>query len=786
MNDTIFVQGGQGEIASGQVDSSASGLRVIGQWILLAVAFLLPVWALPFTSSPFALNKAYLAFVLVIIAAILWLVSTVKEGRLHFVSHPISLAVAGLVVANGIGLVFSKIRAVSFFHTGAEVGTFGAILLYALIIMLASLFFPDERRIGRWFNLLFLSSVILFVIQFFWSGLGVRLLPFSFFADKNVNLIGSWNVFGIFFGFTGIAALALFTLNRNGGISRKLALVTLVLSLVAMAFVNFSLVWWVFAVFTGVFLVYRFVAERDTRLLISLPLFILLIALLFLFIRGAMGDVLTSLNISNVEVRPSWGSTLQVAKSTLKQDLLVGTGPQTFLYNWLQHHPVTVNQTPFWSARFEQGVGTIPSLAFSTGLLGILSWLIFLAFFLWFGLKAAVSAATEARSYLLASFLGSAYLWTITIVYAVPFVIMFLAFFSTGIFVALLLMNRQGKQVTIPLLQNAAVGFVSALAVLFFIILGFASLYFLSRAYIGAEFFARGLDAFNTSGDVARAESLLDRARRLDNQDTYSRALTEIKLVQLRQIAQGADFSSDAFRVQFQNLLGLAIQNANAAKDANPLDPQNWLLLGRVYESVLPLGIGGADEFAQRSYEQSAQLAPSDPGAPLALARVLLARGDRAGARTELEKATTLKSDYAPAQFLLSQVAAQEGNIQEAVRRTESTALLAPNDIGVLFQLGLLYYQSNNITASQQVFERLVAQSPDYSNARYFLGLAYDRQGRTADAIGQFERIEELNPNNTEVKQILDNLRRGRTALAGISPPAPSPEQRPALPVPGQ
>lgn len=786
MDNTIFVPERQEETIPEQNGRSVSRLRVIGRWLLLAAAFLLPIWVLPYTASPVALNKSYLAFVLVIVAAVLWLFSIVKEGRLHFSWHPIFIALAGLVVANGIALIFSEARAVSFFGTGAEAGTFSAIVLYALVLALASLFFQDERKAARWFGLLFLSAVVLFVIQFFWSGLGVRLLPFSLFNNKSVNLIGSWNAFGVFFGFTGIAALALFTLHRNGGMLRKFALVTLVLSLVAMAFVNFPLIWWVFAIFTGVFLVYRFVAERDTRLLISLPLFVLLVALSFLFIRGAMGDVLTSLNISNVEVRPSWGSTLQVGKDTLKQDLLVGTGPQTFLYNWLRHYPVTVNQTLFWSARFEQGVGTIPSLAFSTGVLGILSWLAFLVFFFWFGLKAVMMATGERRSFLLASFLGSAYLWTMTIVYAVPFIILFLAFFSTGVFVALSLLGRQGRTITVPFLQNAVVGFVSALAVLFFIILGFTSLYFLSRAYVGAEFFSRGLNAFNNSGDAARAGTLLERARSLDNQDTYSRALTEINLVQLSRIVQGGDFSSDAFRAQFQNLLGVAIQNANAAKDANPLDPQNWSLLGRVYESVLPLGIGGAGDFAQRSYEQSVLLSPNDPRGPLALARVLLAKGDRAGARAELEKATTLKNDYAPAQFLLSQVAAQEGNIQEAVRRTESTALLAPNDIGVLFQLGLLYYQSNNIASAQLVLERLVAQNPNYSNARYFLGLAYDRQGKTTDAIGQFERIEELNPDNAEVKQILNNLHRGKTALAGISPPAPSPEQRPALPVSGQ
>ena len=52
-----------------------------------------------------------------------------------------------------------------------------------------------------------------------------------------------------------------------------------------------------------------------------------------------------------------------------------------------------------------------------------------------------------------------------------------------------------------------------------------------------------------------------------------------------------------------------------------------------------------------------------------------------------------------------------------------------------------------------------------------------------AEAIVQFERIQGLNPDNEEVRMILENLRAKSNALNRISPPQKSPEQREEPPI---
>ncbi len=152
-------------------------------------------------------------------------------------------------------------------------------------------------------------------------------------------------------------------------------------------------------------------------------------------------------------------------------------------------------------------------------------------------------------------------------------------------------------------------------------------------------------------------------------------------------------------------------------------------------------------------------------------------------AKSALEKSIALKGDYALANFLMAQVYIREGNLTEAIKKVEGLVNVAPNDAGLLFQLGVLYYRNNQLAPAQVSFERAVALNQDYSNARYFLGLIYDQEGQKQKAIEQFKPIEKLNPDNQEVKKILDNLQNGRPALSGIVPPAQAPAERTQTPV---
>ncbi len=113
----------------------------------------------------------------------------------------------------------------------------------------------------------------------------------------------------------------------------------------------------------------------------------------------------------------------------------------------------------------------------------------------------------------------------------------------------------------------------------------------------------------------------------------------------------------------------------------------------------------------------------------------------------------------------------------------ELTRGIAPFDAGLAFLLGVVYYHDNQLEKAQSEFERAIGIDANHSNARYFLGLIYDRLGNKSAALEQFKKIAELNPDNAEVKKIIENLQNNRAALDGIVPPDQPPAERLEAPV---
>jgi tetratricopeptide (TPR) repeat protein len=773
----------------------------LSRYAFLFLIFIFPLWILPYTIFPLEFNKAFLFYAVTIFACVFWFISILQKGAFRIPKSIALLALTGIVIVWFVSSLFASPNlSLSLIGSGHELSTFLSLTFLAIGLFLISVNFQSAKAALFYYLLLFASSLIVFIFQFFHSGFGINLFPWNIFQNNFSNTIGSWNEVGIFSGFIGILAAVLLEFLPLSKRLKIFLLLTLIVSLAGLFFVNFTTAWIVFGSFLVIFSVYLLsvfprtnyaVSEimetteiRRPRRLIRFVIPVILIAIFCIFARILIGDFISSLGINFVEIRPAWNSTWQVIKSVLKENVLLGSGPNTFWYDWSRFKPADLNLTLFWEFPFRSGIGLLPSMVAETGILGVAAWFAFLVFVLFYGLKAvAYSEDKMTRALLFASFFGSLYLWTFVVIYTPGFLLLALAFLTTGILIALLCQSGRIKVIEASFLNNAKLSFISSLIVVFLLITSVATFYLLSQKYWAAYSFGKGMLVFNTTGNIDEAEVLINRASRFDAQDRYFRVLSEIGLLRIQQLLAAPNIPADDFQVQLQNLIAYSINSGQSATRANPLDFSNWMSLGLVYESLLPLQIAGSGEAAINAYKEAAKHAPFDPRPLFTAGRVAIQVNDFNSAKSYFGSAVNLKGDYAPALFLLSQVEVQEGNLKGAITRTEQVFLLAPNDIGVLFQLGLLYYQDKNFVNSRLALERVVALDSNYSNARYFLGLIYDNEGRVQDAMMQFERIEQLNPDNQEVKQILTNLREGRKALETISPPQPSPEKRKEAPV---
>ncbi|MDE1940755.1 MAG: tetratricopeptide repeat protein, partial [Patescibacteria group bacterium] len=169
-----------------------------------------------------------------------------------------------------------------------------------------------------------------------------------------------------------------------------------------------------------------------------------------------------------------------------------------------------------------------------------------------------------------------------------------------------------------------------------------------------------------------------------------------------------------------------------------------------------------AYDSAVAAYTRAIALNPQNPSIYLSLAQLQASQNKLDDATKTLGAALQVKNNYLDAVYLLSQVYAAKGDLQNAITAAQVAIQLNPQNALLYFQLGLLEYNAKNYNVAGQAMAAAIKIQPDYANAKYFLGLADARLGDTADAVAQFADLAKSNPDNQEVSLILTTLQAGK------------------------
>ncbi len=764
--------------------------------VLGAVAVLLPIFFIPSISFSLAIAKMILLSVGVLSAFAAVILSVIQNGEMKIPNNLLTAGLLAIPVAFLVSAVLSPAPSFSLWGYGTEVGTFGFILLSSILaVLVATIFVPRERHDMVMWGTLGVSSVIgLFHLLRFVFGADV--LSLSLFTNVLANTVGGWNEVAVWFGLVILISMMALELLVLSGFRKILAYVAFALSAIMLVVINFPTAWYITGIFALVFMVYELTRGTSSggspakRRIAWHAFIVAAIALVAILANTAISTGITDrLGVGSIEVRPSWTATWEILRVTLAENPLIGSGANNFEAAWNTNKPVGINNTIFWNTDFNSGIGLLPTFAVTTGLIGIAAW-VFLLFMLVRGSIQLIFRETEdgnERFLAVSAAFGALFLWTAAIVYVPSIALFASAFFFTGLVMASLYRSGSLRRTTVSLFAVPRASFISVI-VLIVLLIGAISLgyLFVERA-IAQIYFNKAIAAASGSEDVnqniATVEENLAKAIAIHPFDTFYRASSETSMTKLSLLLQNQSATAEEVRTGFQNLLSQSIQSAQSATVVRPLNYQNWVALARVYASVVPapFNIEDAYESAQAAFVEAKRLNPSSPSILLAEARLETDKGDLAAATMRAEEAATLKTNYADAHFLLSQLAVQQGNISRAIEKTETTILLSPQNAGLYFQLGVLYFNIPNYENAAAALSQAVAILPDYANARYFLGLSLARLGDRTGATAQFEEIQKANPDNEEVASIISNLKAGRDPLAGIA--GGSPARRDELPV---
>jgi len=760
----------------------------LGQWCLVALAFLFPIWVLPLTSAPVEFNKALLVSIFVFLAFIFYFADSIKKGSVGVPWHWIFALLAVLLVSWLASAIFAGFSQSVWGGTFASTSFFDT-FIFALLAVLIFLFFDDARSLSKLFVALacglalFLLSVLLFSV----FGWGPGLIG-GIFASRAFNAMGSWNAVSFAASFL-IVLLYSFWLIASRAFFWIMSFM-LGLAVALMIYINFQLPIILLGLFALILLSHSIWKRNLETRILFFPLALILVALFVFLFSEFLTNTFNFPSPVEVSVLPS--TTIRVASEAIKENVIFGSGPASFGYLWDSFKPYEVNNTVFWGVRFVSGYSYLLTLLGELGILAFLMFIVFLAALWYWSIKALAREEGELmRAVVFASFLLLSYTIAVWAVYSAGYSLVLAGFFSVGITLSVLRISGILRVREFRLLSEGPKGFLSAMISVFLILASIGGLYLSLNRYMGEVAYARGVDAFNALSNMDLAESYLLSAIRADeSNDLYLRTLADLNLVRARLALQNRATPQEILGSRFKDALDKAISNAQDAVKNGGRDFQNFRSLGKIYELLVSINAAGAKEAAIAQYDEAIKRAPLNPILWRDKALVYLSDYSLTNNKESLElaekalaKSTEIKLDYTEGHFLLAQVFDAKGEINEAIRRAEAAALLASNDIGTLFQLGLLYYRANRLADAEVVFKRATDINNSYSNARYFLGLIYDKQGKRADAIAEFANIERLNPDNGEVKRILENLKAGRGALETVSPPAQAPERRKEPPV---
>ncbi|MDP3003945.1 MAG: hypothetical protein Q8N43_00320, partial [Candidatus Azambacteria bacterium] len=471
-----------------------------------------------------------------------------------------------------------------------------------------------------------------------------------------------------------------------------------------------------------------------------LPSIILLVSLFLLFIPSPLSKFVQT----PIEVSPNFNATLNVGVANLKAGhYLLGSGPNTFGYIFNLYKPGGINQTIFWSTVFNSGASAMASWVGTIGILGVLALLFLIVSFIWTGI-AGTAVRNSSRGIMnvasQAIFVAVSFLFIMWFLYVANFTVMAFTFWGMGLFLAAsLFFIMESGGLSISEIKNSPISeikkggvfkeiriftsppktFLFSLLIVGLMVGVIVGIYFETNRYIAEIYLSKAFAASAKNDNDATINNISRAIQFWQYDERYFQSLSQAIFFQLNDLLAKKDLPQETLKAQFQNITTNAISAARQAQALNPQNSFNGVLLGNIYENLIPF-ISDASNFALSAYSGAVSLDPKNPSNYLALARVEITQADLAvnrSASTEeingyLDKAVSnlneslqLKNDYAPSRFLLVQVYDRQGKLADAIKRAEELVSLNVNDIGALFQLSFLYYKNDQFDQSKPVFE---------------------------------------------------------------------------------
>lgn len=756
--------------ATGQAQVAQPAPSKVSRWMLWSISilvFLLPLFVWPGGALTLQMGKVLVFVVGMVLVGVLFVVHVFQQGRIRIPSTPWIIPLALIPLALGASAFMSPFEHAGFIGTGVELGTFAAVLFLFAFAVLVMRGINTKVKTLHVYAAFFASMLVVFVLHALRLFAGPEFLSFGVLSEATSSVVGGWYDLASLGSVLVVCTVLLLEEVRVPVQVRSILYVLLGIGVSVLFVVHSHIVWVLFGCSMLVYSVYRFLRLRTggVPLMKRIPKIasvgVVLSVIVLLFYSTIGDNIAGALDLPYVEISPTVNATYDVGKVVTDESLLLGSGPNTFDYMWALHKPLSINRTRVWNVDYIFGSGYVPTVLATGGIVTMGAWMLFFVGLLLLFIRGLRTQVVDsfARYALISSGFVTLYLWTYATVYVPGTTVLVYAALFTGIFFSALVYTGALPQKQFVLSGSRGVLYKSLIGVILLLFV-FVS-YGYGVRFVGAYVFNTGL-AQVLAGEWEAGVSDMERATEIYSHDGFYRVLAEARTIDLvTYVNEHPDGGNEILREVEAKLNG-AIIAARSAIEYDDKQYQNWMTLGRVYTSVVPLGVGGAADAAATAFSEAQKRNPKSPRISLALAELSLGAGDSTNARAYIDEARGKKPNYTAALLLLSQLESSEGNIEQALQYAKDAATIEPTNPEVVFQYGLLLYEQGAYTNARDVFAEALRLNDSYANARFYYGRTLYMLGDAARAIAELKTLRNRFPDSTLVHDTIEHMEAGR------------------------
>jgi len=745
-------------------------------FLFKGLVVILPLFFLPWTASRFGMdnfNKGYLLWVLIPLIFFLWLGRGFKRGEFKVLKSPINIPLVLLICAYSLAAIFSLDFYSSLFgsygiYTGPVLTFASMVLMYFFITG-----YLKGSDITKIINAVILSFIFIVSITFllFLGSWIFNLNSNSMFNQFFVMLAGGFEDLAIYLSVINILIIGILYSKQTWRLvfkknwQRRIIIIALGFSFFFLIIINFPPSWWLlFFGMVFLFIVNRFYLKIKFKKKRTVVLYFLSILLLLVFITINLFVIDNNVfhDRRTAKLQLDFSNSYKIAKEALKKKPVFGYGPETFSYVFSLFRDSKINSADYWHLRFNKPASSIIDLVITTGVIGALSYTVFILLILYLffvflnyfrnnrnepkeGVPHEHTAVTGMMAVVLVLIMGQFF-----VIINITLIFLFWLFLSL---LAVIVLGIKGEaddrlRLNFKLIKINKILYPNFFKVLVLIIFlavsGWIALLTLEVKYWVAEaYFSKG----NKSEDsLVKAVTL--NPKRVNYKVALAKFYKEKAITELEKPDKNIELTGELVNKSI-DWARLAVKEAPFSVAANETLGMTYRDISSYSEDSLP--------FAIEAFKNARKLEPTNPVLSTELGKLYLDSGVTIEAISALEEASQLKENYFEAEFNLAKAYSLGGRDSEALIILDKITK-EYSSADVFYERGKIYYNTGNYNQAIMDFEEVLNLSPDHSNALFSIGLAFEEIGEEDRALDFFKKVLDLNPGNEEIMGKIKDL----------------------------